>query len=627
MTSDSRIGAAASRQLGYFFLFTVIGFLIYSNTFSAVFHLDDLSKIVNNPEIRSFDRYGQLSLWLNPRARPVAMLSFTMNYAVHELNVTGYHLVNICIHILVCFLVYHFVRQLLMFPGCSPAPLGRRQHFATIWVTLIFLTHPIQTQAVTYVIQRMTTLAALFYLSALLFYLKARQHHLSQGITGQTVVFYTGTVITGYGAIFTKPVAISLPVVILLLEALFIRTRENKPDSKFLLFFGFTLLILFFLIIFTGSLPKEVESISRVDYLATECKVLLKYMQLMIFPLNQNLDYDFPLSQGFFHLPEMLSLFVLLALLGVAGWCFSRWKLVSYSILWFFITLSIESSIIPIRDVIFEHRLYLPLLGFSILFVSLVFSVLKSYPRVLILLCVVQLCGYSWLTYARNRVWHTERTLWSDVVKKSPQISRAWAALGTALAREGDDEAALDCYFKAVKLNPDDVIAWNNIGGYLLQKGKLEQALSVFQKVLEIKKDYVEALTNVATIYAMEKNYSQAIFFYQKALKIKPMYVEARFNLGVALLHTGDVTGALFTFKHVLYYQSAHLGALCNLGHIYIRQKKYEEAELVLQRAYQQDPHDDTVLSNLGELYRAQGKYSEARQYFQRLKKNQGNND
>ncbi len=375
--------------------------LIYSNTFYASFHFDDTMHIVENYLIRDLSNFFEIL-----RAqRGVTMLTFALNYALGGLNVVGYHVVNITIHIvngiLVYLLLYYTIRR---FEGVEQWWARKIAAFTA----LLFAVHPVQTQAVTYIVQRMESLSSMFYLLGLLFFIKA----VDAGTRTRRGLLYGGVVLAYMLGFYSKEIAVTLPAIVFLYDLCFVNRGNIKGMGQRLPLYGALTLLLIYFVVSTvvpaggfGDLSKEaqalsyrdpsagfgVKSIASLEYLFTQFNVLLYYIVLLLVPVNQNLDYDFPISRGLFEtpvvkegtvlnipiLPPVVSLVILLVIIGVGVYLFARGRregslrklMVSFFIFWFFIILSPTSSFIPIIDVIFEHRVYLASVGFFAIFV------------------------------------------------------------------------------------------------------------------------------------------------------------------------------------------------------------------------------------------------------------------
>ncbi|MDO8426434.1 MAG: hypothetical protein Q7T24_02825 [Deltaproteobacteria bacterium] len=397
-------------------LLTIIA---YSNTFQASFHFDDHPQIIKNNNLKS------INLNIIKETRGLTYLTFAVNYALGGLDVTGYHIVNTSVHIINSILAYWLLIATFGFIEKDDAWARRIAFFSA----LIFALHPIQTQAVTYIIQRMESLSSLFYLSALLFFVKAA----GSERPSKRVIFYALVGASYLLGFYSKETTFTLPAIIMLYDLYFVsRGSLKKLVLRWPLYGALAALFIFFTVNTImplggfGDLSKEsavevssptvdasvptmpreesagfkVTYISPKEYLLTQFNVVVYYISLLAFPANQNLDYDFPRATGLFKapmphkgaalnipmLPPVLSLSILLFILGLGLFLYFRSKgeaggdrrLISFFIFWFFIILSPTSSLIPIIDVIYEHRLYLASLGFFTVFVILADMLLRT---------------------------------------------------------------------------------------------------------------------------------------------------------------------------------------------------------------------------------------------------------
>ncbi|MGC2063418.1 MAG: hypothetical protein WA610_10585, partial [Thermodesulfovibrionales bacterium] len=495
-----------TRSTGYLLLIGIVGFLAYSNTFKGPFQWDEAEYILNNPVIRDLGYFLSPSkvegswLYYILKSRYIGYLTFALNYRLHGYDVFGYHIFNLAIHIINAILVYFLI--LLTFrtpyfrglgtrdqgPGKQDLPVpdfqSRVPNFFALAVALLFVAHPLQTEAVTYVFQRLASLMSLFYLLSVVLYIKGRLSAISSQQSAEnsrfTILWYVLSLLAAVLAMKTKENAFTLPVIIALYEFLFF-TGQLKTRMLRLLPFFLTMLIIPMTIFGTGSSAGELmaqikdpqalgyQELSRGDYLFTQFRVVVTYIRLLLFPANQNIDYEYPLYHSLFDLPVLFSFFFLLALFGAAIWLLYRsrpWArghgqediklstihyslftihcfcLIGFGILWFFITLSVESSVIPIPMVINEYRIYLPSVGFFLALVAGLGLLLRQssrftihdsrFMKVVAALFTVIILALASATFARNTLWKDKVSLWEDVVRKSPYSSRGYNNLGIA---------------------------------------------------------------------------------------------------------------------------------------------------------------------------------------------------
>lgn len=557
-------------------LIAVLTVLIYSNTLSSSFHFDDLRNIIQNDKLRTLSNFLNLS-----GTRYIGELSFALNYYFGKLDVLGYHRVNLIIHIINGILVWWIVNLTFRTPIMGKTAVNQQLNsLIAITSALIFVAHPIQTQAVTYIVQRFASLATLFYLLCIVLFVKWR---LSVGFRYRAV-FYSFSLLSAVLAMKTKEISFTLPLVILSYEFVFFKDVRGILRRAFTLIpYLLTLLIIPLTMIGiakpvgeivgdVGRAAQETESISRASYLLTQFRVIVTYIRLLFLPVDQNLDYDYPVYHSLFTPVVFLSFLFLLFIVGTGVYLFMRSRrggsgyalIVSFGIFWFFITLSVESSIIPISDVIFEHRLYLPGVGAVVAFsTSILYGVeyLKKQAGMdigsssLYVSCIVifvMVLPLSFATYQRNRVWKDEITLWRDVVIKSPLKARAHNILGNVYYNIEHLEDAIEEFRTALRLRPDHAETHYNIGLAYDKTGRTEEAIKELKTAIKLKPDYPEAHNNLGVIYAKKGRREDAMEEFKTVIKINPRFAEAHNNLGFIYNEMNQKEKALVEVKIAL---------------------------------------------------------------------------
>jgi tetratricopeptide (TPR) repeat protein len=429
-------------------------------------------------------------------------------------------------------LAYCFFVQLMLTPvmtddeksdAVSSADSAR---WLPLFAALLFVCHPIQTQSVTYIIQRFVPLATFFYLAALVLYGQCRRASTSTERFLTYFLSLTATVL----AMESKEIAFTLPVIICLVEFIFFRGSISSRLVKLVPFLLTMAIIPVKLMQLSSPLhPEKTDNVSSAvnlvnfggisswDYLMTQFGVITTYIRLLLLPIGQNLDYDYPLQQSFFKLEVLLPLALLLVIVGSALYLLKcsgenrLYKIIAFGIFWFFITLSIESSIVPIDDLIFEHRAYLPSVGFFISALAGLAviiqrltgkSVAQSRLATFMLLAVV--VGFSSAAIARNMLWLDEVAFWSDVVKKSPNKARAHRWLGGALIQQArhvpeDKNMQEDTVVLKAGSEKQLLAAINTLKEAIRIEPKNPAAHRLLAEALLLRKNYDEALRSLST--------------------------------------------------------------------------------------------------------------------------------
>ena len=590
--------------LGLLGLF-LLGAVIYSNILYAPFVYDDRGTIVENETIKNLSKsFTDIS-----NNRYIGLLSFAFNYAIGGLNVLGYHLVNNLVHIINAFLVYWLVIVLFKTPKMATSTLSKE--FIAISASFIFISHPIHTQAVTYIVQRFTSLATLFYLLSLIMYLKGRlltngTKFMSQQNSGngqgmfnfKSLFYYFISLISAILAIKTKEIALTLPFAIIMCELYFF-----EPGLKKLNRFVFLLpILLILLVIVPGSLnpekslneiaadidnmSRETVNISRTDYLVTQFRVIITYLRLLFFPVNQNMDYDYPLYKTIFSPDIILSLVVIFSLIIIAILTYKKARLISFGIAWFFLTLSIESSIIPIRDVINEHRVYLPSIGFFIAGLA-AFDQFVPARKVKIGLIAILVVTLSISTYHRNNIWKDPQALWEDVISKAPNNSRAYNNLGVVYKEREEFDKAVELFEKSLRANRNYTAVYYNMGDVQYRSGNYENALAYLKQALTGKLNpqlHLDILNKLGRTYGAMGRREKAIEIFEEAIKLFPSSIVLLNNLGVQYMKNNQIDSAIETFEKALKIREEDY-ILRNLAIAYAERGDKEKVRLLYKRA------------------------------------------
>jgi Flp pilus assembly protein TadD len=549
---------------------------------NAPFQFDDSINIVDNTAIKDFHYFLGPSLVkstnidrsLKPlfKTRYIGYLTFALNYKFHGLDVMGYHLVNIFIHmfnslLLYWFMVLTFRTPFFLVAGEHLTLPDSSRNFIAVFAALFFAVHPIQTQAVTYIVQRFTSLATLFYLMSLVMYVNWRESKEQQVKRyAPYAVLYAVSLLSAVLAMKTKEFAFTLPVVMIMYELIFFDGKIMKRLLYLTPFFVSILLIPLSLTATEGPLgtlsgiTEEAVNISgadgiisRSDYLFTQFRVIVTYIRLLFIPVNQNIDYDYPIFVSFFSAAVVLSFLFLLSVVigGLYLYRLSKkseiksrfWlRLISFGIFWFFIALFAESGVIPIRDVIYEHRVYLPSIGFFIALTGAIGAGMERLgsravysKKAVVYFMITMVFVMSGATYARNIVWKDGVSLWKNAVEGSPNKERSHRNLAVAYRGQGRTDEMINEYQIAIKLKPDNIESHNNLGIAYSEQSRIDEAIKEYQTALKLKPDFVDAHYNLGVAYIAQGSSDEAIKEFKIALKLKPDFAQARQMLNFLL--------------------------------------------------------------------------------------------
>ncbi len=636
-----------------------LGLVIYSQTFHGEFLFDDVSFITNNDGVKNVSDVNAISRILSQPSRIVPLYTFALNYHFNRLDPFAYHVVNFSIHIITTFLVWWFVWMLVaprkrtsevrlhlrgaVTPTRCVYGYGARVAFFT---ALLFVSHPVQTQAVSYIAQRFASMATMFYVGALCLYIKGRQLRRSLrsvGVptktSGWSVLCFIGAVLFGLLGMFTKEIVITLPLMILLIEFLFFH-RKKKINWIYVIFalmgcmiipfvFSFNFASLLFGTKMSESHPGDVITFGK--YLLTQLRVFVVFIKLLFVPIGQNVDYDFHLSKNIFEWPVILSfvflefiMFFGLRLAYLAGLfskrpmgarrrLISTYALIAFGIFWVFLTFS--PNLIPRRHVIFEHKLYLISIGFYIALSVGLCALIKN-VRKLVLVMAVIILTCSFLSYQRNKIWQGPIPLWEDVIKKSPNKARAHINLGRAYIQRKQYDRAMQHLDKSLGINPLHSLGYNNKGIIYGTKHQYDLALKNFNQALQINPRFYEAYNNRGVVYRDNNHFEEALEDFSKALDLKPDFDKAYYNRGTVYKNKRQYESALADYNRTIELNHQYVSAYGDRGIIHLYQKQYDLAFKDFEKALSLRPDYVEVYVNRGILYGMKGRYDLAIQDF-----------
>jgi tetratricopeptide (TPR) repeat protein len=598
----------------------IIILAIYSNTFHASWHFDDEANILKNEPLHLKEISWQnikktffASLGGGERIyRPVACFTLALNYYLGGDDVVGYHLVNICIHILASVFLFLFIYHTLNLPAIR-ARYGPNSYFIALLATALWAINPLQTQAITYIVQRMASMAGMFYIMSMYCYLKAR---LSEQNSSKAA-FYILCSIAAILSFGSKENAAMLPISIFLFELFLIQglPRENVKRN----FFLFPVVILIPLALALILKGPSILSIKQVlsDYgirdrgftllerLLTEPRVLVFYITLLLYPMPDRLcvTHDISKSQNLFSPPttiiSILFIFIILSLAIIRS---RKWPFISYCIIFYFLNHLIESTIFPL-ELIFEHRNYIPSMLFFVPIAILAlkaiqfFSYKRSMQVILSTFVVLVLIAQGHSTFMRNFIWKTEESLWVDAVDKSPNHPRAHHNLGRYYSESGQKEKAIAEYEMALKLERAlhaETDHWTNYNLALeyIDSSQEDKAIEHLGKAVEIAPRFPAAYNNLAVLMIKKGKYDEAFDYLIKALTYDNKSYSAHSNLGFVLLKKRRLEEAITEFRYALAGEKDFLPALYGLGIIYKYKTEFGKARYYLRRALEKKKRD-----------------------------------
>lgn len=601
-------------------LIIFVSALLYINSLSNTFVYDDVYIITENYFIKSLGNLPKLFqrdyLFLSGELsyRPVVTLTYFIDYAIWQLNPLGYHLTNIILNTINVFLFYCLIKSI------------SKKHIVSVLATLLFLSHPLLTETVNAVCYREDILASIFFLLAFIFFIKVRvpfsKKEISLQQTNTRFIFYYFLSCASYClALFSKEMAITLPILLVLFDLLYLRQDSMKALSTsprsirvarrvpfyagYIVVAGFYLFIRF--VAFKNLFKTITVSPSNV---VTMTKVVASYIKLLFIPLNLNADYCVPYSR-YLSLSFILSaLFIASAVIIIIR--FHRHnKPITFFTLWFFITLLPVLGIIPIGNIMAERYLYIPIMGFCGVTGCISANYLSQRKGLPIVVGTILLGMQIGVVY-RNGVWQDDSTLWSYTYNREPNSARACSNLGNTWFKNQRYEDAIHLYKRSLAFPYSYPFIHYNLAVAYEKVGQVDKAIEAYKASITRHNDNTLAYTNLGTIYHKQGLYDMAIEAYKQALTNNPYFPLSHNNLGNTYERIGDSEKALAEYREALKIDDTYADAHNNLGAVYLKKGIPDKALVEFQKATQLNPDHRDAHYNLGIAYAGKGLYGEA---------------
>src|SRR5712691_11515698 len=588
---------------------------------------DDDDNLVDNPHYRGLGWTYLRWMWTTSHLghyAPLTWMTFGLDYLVWGLKPVGYHLSNLLLHAANAAVFYLVARRIL--GSALPGPRERGNvglALSAAFAALLFAIHPLRVESVAWATERRDVLSGLFYLLALLAYLRAGE----QGERGRSG--YWASVGLCVCALLSKSMAVSLPVVMLILDAYPLRRLGGargwwgEPARRiYLEKIPFVLLALAasagaFIPQIEGRNMPTLDDLSVLGRLAVSAYGLRFYLWKTVFPVSLSPLYELrgqdPLAP-----PFLLSYGVVPAVTALA--LILRHRLPGLPAAW----LAYVVILLPVLGIFqngpqiaADRYTYVAGLGWALWVSAGMLAAWRRRSFLVTGLAAFLLLGLGTLTWSQVRVWHDSEKLWSHAIAIDPSSSIGQFSLGLALARQGRLVEAVEHYQTALRLEPDFADAHTNVGVALANQGKLAEAIEHYETGLRLGPDNAVAHFDAGSALVRQGKLAEAIAHYEEALKIRPDDVDARINVGVALARQGKLAEAIEQYYHALQIQPDHADAHTNAGAALTRQGKLVEAIAHYEQALKIKPDHADAHSNMGAALAGQGKLAEAIEHYQ----------
>ena len=585
-------------------------FIAYHNSFHGPFVFDDESSIVTNPTIRSLaDALSPPTTNVTAQGRPILNFSLALNYALGGTAVAGFHAVNLIIHALAGLTLFGIVRRVA------------NATFIALAVAVLWTVHPLQTESVTYIIQRAESLVGLFYLLTIYCFVRHAQCH-SMDDTPAGGLWGWLTVAACVFGMATKEVMATAPLMVLFLDrcffaGTFLNALRRRPI--FYAALASTWLLLAWLVAQTGgnrggSVGFGVN-VGWVDYWLTQFKAIAHYLWLSLWPHPLVFEYGAFWIRNFnaIALP-LLVVFGLLAATIAALWRRSR---LGFLGAWFFGILAPTSLAPGTTQMIVEHRMYLPLAAVIVAIVlGLARLLAAKRPLALALACATSV-ALALLTIRRNDDYRSDLALWSDTIAKAPGNPLAHFMLAGAHERAGNVAAALASYEQTLELKPDFSIGHEHFGELLLKQGRRADAIARFESALRLQPEYPDAHANLGAAYLADGRIAEAVGHLEKAAQLMPGSAITRYNHANALAAAGLGADAVAEYEAALKLDPAVAEAHFNLANTLLQLERTPEAIAHFAAAAKARPGYAAAHYNLANALAASGRPQDAVEHYE----------
>ncbi len=590
----------------------------YWNSFSGPFLYDDVPSITDNPTIRSLWPIGDVLMpprdsGVTVNGRPIVNLSLAFNYAFGGTTVAGYHAFNLVIHTLAGLTLFGLVRRALLFPSV-PARLRSAATGIAATSAAVWLAHPLQTESVTYVIQRAESIVGFFYLLTL--YCFARGAASQPGNR-----WLVGCVVACLLGMGSKEVMASAPVLVLLFDRAFVSgtlAQAWRRHWRLYVALAATWLFLGALVLSTGNRGGTAGfgagGIPWWAYAFMQCRAIVRYVWLAVWPRELVFDYGIDVERNVLAiLPQAVAI---VALVGGTVCALVRQPKLGFLGAVFLAVLAPSSSIVSVAtETMAEHRMYLPL---AAIVVGLGAACAVVLPRRTMVAASVATLALVGLTNRRNFDYSDELVLWSDTLQKWPKKSRAHNNVGEILFRRDQPEQAAARFYEAVRLLPNYVDAMSNLGNVLTQLERAPEALPHLERALRLKPDHPEAHCNLGNALFELNRDTEAIRAFERAIALRPHYADARNNLSVVLAKHGRLDEARQLCQEALRLKPNYADAHYNLGNALAEGGRTAEAIAHYGEALRIKPDFPEVLNNLGKAHFLRHEVAQAITSFER---------
>src|SRR2546426_5353351 len=604
-------------------LFTLTAFLpTLQNQFV---NWDDHENFLDNPHYRGLGWTHLRWMWTTHLGHyiPLTWMTLGLDYLLWRMNPFGYHLTSLLLHAANAVAFFFVVRRILKRALPSPSERGHALAVSAGFAALVFAIHPLRVESVAWVTERRDVLSGLFYLSAILVYLRACE----RGARGRG--WYWLSVAVFGCALLSKSMVVNLPVVLLILDVYPLRRLGgfvgwwSEPARRiYVEKIPFVLLAAAasaIAVMAQSSVHAAISlaQLSVAGRLAISTYGLSFYLWKTVAPGNLSPLYELPPTVNPWAPPFLLSYGLVLAITAIVL-AFRRRVpgLLAAWVAYVVVLLPVLGIFQSGPQIAADRYTYLASLGWAILVSAGVLSHWRRRPFLFTGLAACVLFGLGILTWNQVQVWRDSEKLWTHALATYPKSSIAENNLGNVRADQSKLAEAIEHYRQALDINPEHASAHYNLGNVLAQQGKLAEASEHHRQALRLKPDYADAHNNLGNVLAQQGMLAEASEQYQRALQIRPDDADAHNNLGTALAREGKLSEAVDHYRQALKIKPDFAKAASNFGSALAQQGKLSEAVQHYRRALEIKPDFAEALNDLGNALARQGQLAGAIDHY-----------
>jgi tetratricopeptide (TPR) repeat protein len=568
--SKTKKTAAASWMIPVILAITFVAFIPVLG--AGFVSWDDGEYVLQNTALKNADLKAVLTTPMQGNIHPLTMLSLFINYLISGENAWSYHLLNLLVHLVNCFLVFRLA--LLLSKGNT---------IISFTTAILFGIHPVHVESVAWVSERKDVLYGMFFIAGLITYTKyadanSRKHY------WLSIIFFVLSLLS-------KPSAVIFPLALLCIDLLRNRKLNAKLLTEKIPFFALSLgmgVITFLAQRQAGSFGKIPIPVSN-KFLYGFYGIMM-YIVKFIAPVNLAVFYPFPPMNAAWPVEYYIGPIFFVALGFAFFYTLKRNRVIAFGILFYLVNLLLVLQFLPVGSAVIAQRYaYIPYIGLFFIVGWVIDRLTKSdtaqawrivFPITLIL---------SVLTWVQASTWYSSATLWDQAIKTQPS-AKAYAVRAMLLRQEKNYDLAIEYFNRAIHYDTHDWELYSNRGNVYFDLKKPELAIADYRQALSMKPNFPEALDNMGAQFAILGHYDSALIYADRAIAIKPDFKPAYSNRALTYMKLNRYDDAIKDWQKFLQFEPDAADVYNTIGSCYQAMGKYKESLVPINKAISMNP-------------------------------------